>query len=198
MMKKILLVATVGLLVSVVSFTDSYSTTPTDWTTPTDSLNSLGCENLSSTFLADNLIGFAKEHLGIRYRYGGITRKGFDCSGFTHYIFSHFGFQIPHSSASQAHFGEVIEKSNIEKGDLIFFKGRNSRSKSIGHVGIVISEKGEPIRFIHASSNQGITIETIQSRYYSIRFLKSIRLIDRTLPVPESACKVNALIWTEL
>lgn len=128
--------------------------------------------------LLDSLIRYAKHHLGIRYRAGGSSAKGFDCSGFTSHVFSRFGFRIPNSSAAQATVGEPVEKGDVQKGDLIFFKGRNRRSRYVGHVGIVISEKGEKTRFIHASCSQGISINTIDSSYYRTRLLKVKRLID--------------------
>ncbi len=134
--------------------------------------------------LLDSLIRYAKHHLGIRYRSGGRSATGFDCSGFTSHVFSQFGFQIPRSSAAQATVGEPVRMGEMQKGDLIFFKGRNRRSRYVGHVGIVISEKGEKTRFIHASCSQGISIATTDSLYYKTRLLKVKRLIDSALPEP--------------
>jgi cell wall-associated NlpC family hydrolase len=129
---------------------------------------------------ADSLIHFATQYLGVPYRSGGTSARGFDCSGFTSHVFSKFGYTIPHSSAGQSLAGQPVNKDEVQKGDLIFFKGSNARSKNVGHVGIVISEKGEKIRFIHASINNGISIETIDSAYYRARYVKTIRLVQKT------------------
>jgi len=59
---------------------------------------------------------------------------------------------------------------------LILFKGRNRRSKNIGHVGIVISEKGEPVKFIHSSVSDGVRIDKLDAEYYKNRFVKTVRL----------------------
>ncbi|MDJ1503245.1 C40 family peptidase [Xanthocytophaga agilis] len=137
-----------------------------------------------SPLVLDSLISYAKNYLGVPYRSGGHSAKGFDCSGFTSHVFSRFGFSLPRTSYGQATVGKKVETAEMQKGDLIFFKGRNRKSKVIGHVGIVISAKGEKIQFIHASVNNGISIETIDSKYYNPRFVKSIRLIDSELPIP--------------
>ncbi|MCU0354430.1 MAG: C40 family peptidase [Cytophagales bacterium] len=145
-----------------------------------------------AVFLLDNLVTYAKNYLGVPYRSGGRSEKGFDCSGFTSYVFSQFGFSLPRTSYGQAVAGKAVNTDEIRKGDLIFFKGRNAKSRVVGHVGIVISDKGEKIRFIHASVNRGISIETIDSKYYKPRFVKSVRLLDTSLPAPEN-CAVAAV-----
>ncbi len=150
-----------------------------------DSLSQESTFELPAHLLLDSLISRAKNYLGVPYRSGGISSKGFDCSGFTSHVFSSFGFSLPRTSYGQATVGKNVTVNEMQKGDLIFFKGRNIRSKTIGHVGIVISNKGEPVKFIHASVNNGISIETIDSKYYRPRFVKSVRLVDSVLPIPE-------------
>ncbi len=152
---------------------------------PSDSLRTSPPDpETASPPLLDSLIRYAKHHLGIRYRSGGRSATGFDCSGFTSHVFSRFGFEIPRSSAAQATVGEPVRMGEMQKGDLIFFKGRNRHSRYVGHVGIVISEKGEKTRFIHASCSQGISIATTDSLYYKTRLLKVKRLIENPLPEP--------------
>ena len=131
----------------------------------------------------DSLIGYAKKYLGVRYRLGGQSRSGFDCSGFTSYVFSKFGFKLPPTVPGQVAKGKPVAKSQLRKGDLIFFKGRNLRSRAFGHVGIVVSEAGEKIRFIHASVYRGITIDSIESTYYKPRYLGAIRLMEDRNPL---------------
>lgn len=126
---------------------------------------------------ADTLIAYAMRYMGDRYRRGGHSSRGFDCSGFTMTIYGHFGIKLPHTSAGQSLFGIEVPRKQIAKGDLIFFRGRNSRRRGIGHVGIVITARGEPIQFIHSSTSGGVRIDRLDAEYYRKRFVKATRLL---------------------
>ena len=143
-----------------------------------------GCSssrNLSSSRIdkeRTSLIQFSKQYRGVPYRYGGATPKGFDCSGFVGYVFSNFGYKLPRSSDDMMKAGRKVSEKKAEIGDLIFFKGRNTKSKKAGHVGIIteIRPSGE-IYFIHASTSSGIVISSKNSSYYKSRFLRIKRII---------------------
>lgn len=128
---------------------------------------------------ADSLIAFAKQYLGTQYKYGSCTPDGFDCSGFVYFVFNEFGYRIPRSSFTIAKIGTDVSKENAHKGDLIFFRGTNPADTTIGHIGIIITETGEPIRFIHSSSNGGVKITAFEDSSYPIRFVKIKRVDDR-------------------
>ena len=128
------------------------------------------------TFAVDSLISYAFSFKGKKYKRGGTTVNGFDCSGYTMMVYKRFGVKLPHSSAAQGLVGITVSKNNIDKGDLILFKGRNSRRRGIGHVGIVITKKGEPIQFIHSSTSSGVRIDYLDSPYYKKRFVKAVRV----------------------
>ena len=128
----------------------------------------------------DSIVLFAQNYLGTPYKYGSCDKKygGFDCSGFTYFVFAHFGISIPRSSSAYEHFGTTIKKEDARRGDLILFTGTKS-TKGVGHVGIVISNPGEPLRFIHASSSKnhpGVVITEFESSYYPKRFVKICRV----------------------
>lgn len=127
--------------------------------------------------IVDDMIDLAKSFLGTRYRRGGKNPGGFDCSGFTGYIFSQFGFSLGASSGSQYNQGEPIEKSDIIPGDLVFFNGRAVGSR-VGHVGIAIDidETTGVVTFIHSAIGGGIRIDKTSSPYYARRFLGARRL----------------------
>lgn len=113
-----------------------------------------------------------KEYLGIPYRPGGTTKKGMDCSGFVRTVYDNlFGIELPPSSVAQFRFSglEKIDTSEMQSGDLIFFA--NGKKKRINHVGVYISDR----QFIHASSTQGITVSSLDERYWSKRFVGSKR-----------------------
>lgn len=138
-------------------------------------------KNNAKCICADSLVAFAKKQLGTNYNYANCSPEtGFDCSGFVHYVFKHFDVLAPRSSKDYGTLKPVIKPDSAQKGDVIVFTGTNAKIRSAGHVGIVISNPGEQLTFIHASSNKkhgGVIISTyISSPYYEKRFLKIIRL----------------------
>ncbi len=141
-----------------------------------DSIYPISISKNKTLTAVDSLIDYSFEFIGDRYRRGGIGSAGFDCSGFTMMVFKNSGIKLPHTSAGQGLVGIEISKNAIKRGDLILFKGRNRRSRNIGHVGIVISEKGEPVKFIHSSVSDGVRIDRLESEYYKNRYVKSVRL----------------------
>lgn len=129
---------------------------------------------------AKDMLQLANSYMGLRYRRGGSTPKGFDCSGFTSYIFSQFGYSLQRSSRDQYRTdGESVDKMQVQPGDLIFFKGSNSKSSTVGHVGIVID--GDPvtgeITFIHSACQSGISVNSTFDPYYAKRFVGVKRVI---------------------
>lgn len=95
------------------------------------------------------IVAYAKKYLGSKYVYGGNSPSGFDCSGFTSYIYKHFGYSLARSSSAQASNGKAVNRSNLQAGDIICFS-RSSGSKKIGHVGIYIGGG----QFIHAANSR--------------------------------------------
>lgn len=120
----------------------------------------------------------ARTQRGTRYRYGGTSpRTGFDCSGFTRWIFMDHGAQLPHSSIDQFYMARrrghkrIWRRSKLVVGDLVFFK---TTSRRVGHAGMYIG-KGN---FIHSSSSGGgVRIDSVWDRYYyGRRFVGATRL----------------------
>jgi hypothetical protein len=133
-------------------------------------------------FLPDSIIGFAKELTGIKYRYGGTDKSGFDCSGFTCFVFKNHDIHLPRTSHDQSQAGEKVQPEDIKKADLLFFKGRNSNSKRIGHVGIAISDWGEDnVYFVHSSTKRGVRVDRLDNPYYKLRFMGASRLIEQKM-----------------
>ncbi len=131
-----------------------------------------------SEMMVEDLLKEARSHIGKRYRSGSKGPSSFDCSGFSSYVYRQFGYNLSSSSSAQYYDGEAVEKGDLRPGDLVFFKGRN-RKGGIGHVGIVVSadnSKGT-FRFIHASTSQGIRIDT-NDGYYSARYVGARRMIS--------------------
>lgn len=127
-----------------------------------------------STFV-DKLILKASENIGTRYRSGGTTKEGFDCSGLMCSTFGAYNIQLPRSSIEMASYGVKINTENAQKGDLIFFKTRGGRR--INHVGMVVEVVDGDIKFIHSSTGGGVIISSIKERYYDKNFVQINRIL---------------------
>ncbi|MBN1637980.1 MAG: C40 family peptidase [Ignavibacteriales bacterium] len=142
--------------------------------------------------LPDSIINFAKEQIGVRYRWGGTTTKGFDCSGFVYYVYRNFGIDIPRSSKGMTDVGKSIALEDCQKGDIILFTRPKSKTRTVGHVGIIISEKGEPIKFIHSSSaknRRGVVITDFEGGYIT-RFVGIRRILTKEIAAKEKLTKL--------
>ncbi|KUG07697.1 hypothetical protein ASU33_15355 [Solirubrum puertoriconensis] len=129
----------------------------------------------------DSVVRFALRQLGKPYCYAGTTPQGgFDCSGFLTYVYNQFGVELPHSSAMQYKIGQPVARQQARKGDLIIFTGTAQGSSTPGHAGIVISEPGQPLRFVHSSSSRrdpGVKISQVDGTDYERRFLGVRRVL---------------------
>lgn len=130
-------------------------------------------ENEKQTSKGEEIVNFAKKYLGCKYVYGGSGPSTFDCSGFTMFVYKNFGVSLSHSATAQSKKGTYVEKSNLQPGDLVFFKDYETMV-GIGHCGIYIGG-GE---FIHASSGTGycVKISTLLSGSYSTRYETARRI----------------------
>jgi cell wall-associated NlpC family hydrolase len=108
--------------------------------------------------------------LGIRYRAGGTTPGGFDCSGFTSYVYAQFRINLPHQSISQAQVGVPVRRENLRPGDLVFFR---TGGGSISHVGIYTGGG----RFVHAARS-GIRSDRLNEAYYRNRYVTARRVMN--------------------
>lgn len=141
-------------------------------------INAEEIEDLNRIHLADNVINIALKYLGVRYRYGHSTPKGFDCSGFTMYVFNKSDISLTRTSKSQYKEGEKVDRiEDLKKGDLVFFGGRRT-IKTVGHVGIVtaVDSTEKMFEFVHAC-NRGVSIDKSTAPYYKRRYIGARRVI---------------------
>jgi cell wall-associated NlpC family hydrolase len=113
------------------------------------------------------VVSFARHFLGVRYSYGGTSpSSGFDCSGFTRFVYAHFGITLPHYSGAQFDLGRRVSRAGLRPGDLLFFDG-------LGHVGLYVGRG----LFIHAPhTGTRVSIQPLAG-WYSGRFDGARRLI---------------------
>ncbi|HJB31277.1 SH3 domain-containing C40 family peptidase [uncultured Oscillibacter sp.] len=132
----------------------------------------------SSASSNSDIVATAKQYLGTGYVYGGASPSGFDCSGYTMYVYSQHGYSLPHSATSQWQSGigtRVYSISALQVGDLVFFNdpSRNA-GKACSHAGIYIGDG----QFIHSSSSRsgGVIISSLTSGYYNTYFVGGIHV----------------------
>lgn len=127
----------------------------------------------SNTSLGQQIVEYAKQYLNCPYVYGAAGSSSFDCSGFTMYVYKHFGYSLSHSAIAQSKCGKYVSKENLEPGDLVFFLDYETMD-GIGHCGIYIGDGN----FIHASSGTGycVKISTLTSGSYYNRYSTARRL----------------------
>lgn len=126
--------------------------------------------------LIDQLISNATENIGTRYRSGGTTKAGFDCSGLMYCTFGNFDIKLPRSSIEQSRIGMKVDTDEAQKGDLIFFK-TNGRHH-INHVGMVVEVVDGEIKFVHSSTHGGVMISSTKEPYYERTFSQVNRILE--------------------
>lgn len=130
-----------------------------------------------SIISSDSLYKVASKYVGTKYRPGGKSPDGFDCSGFVSFILSKFNYSISGSSSSMSAFGKLVDLKSIAVGDLVFFKGHNPASASIGHVALVLDAGADFISIVHSTCHKGVIIENLKtSEYFLKRYVFSKRI----------------------
>ena len=125
----------------------------------------------ASSGLGQQVVDYAKQYLGTPYVYGGNGPSSFDCSGYTSYVYRHFGYTLNRTASGQLSNGTSVSKSELQPGDLVFF--RYNTSKAASHVGIYIGGG----QFIHASTNTyTVKIDTLTSGHYANVYVGARRL----------------------
>jgi lipoprotein Spr len=130
----------------------------------------------NSKSVVKKLIYTASENIGVRYKAGGTTNKGYDCSGLVFTTFSSENIPLPRTSLEQSKTGRVINQNKAQKGDLIFFK--TNRSSQINHVGLIVEINNDEIKFIHSSTSKGVIISSTKEPYYRDSYVQINRVIE--------------------
>lgn len=142
-----------------------------DVTTPSAEIS-----NSATSEVMQDVLRYALSHDGKRYRRGGTSPEaGFDCSGFVRHVFAHVvGIEFPHSANALSKIGNLVEKSELLPGDLVFFR---RTKKHIGHVGIYLGDN----KFIHASSRRTgrVMVSDLNEKYWTTRYVLARRLDTR-------------------
>ncbi|ASA26567.1 C40 family peptidase [Paenibacillus donghaensis] len=124
-----------------------------------------------SAFADSKMDNVITKTLGTTYRTGGTTTSGFDCSGFTKYVFTKMGLSLPRTSKAQYNVGTTVSKSKLRSGDLVFF---NTLGNGISHVGIYVGNG----KFAQSSSSRGVTITSLSQAYWANRYVGAKRVMS--------------------
>jgi len=123
----------------------------------------------------DAVVETALTFTGVRYKYGGTTRKGMDCSGLLYTSFLENDIALPRTSHMLSEEGKKIKVNKVQKGDLLFFKTSRGKTK-INHVGLVVDVQDEEVKFIHSTTSRGVIVSSLREGYWNHAFVKATRL----------------------
>lgn len=129
-----------------------------------------------SDSLANSIIDYAKQFNGVKYKYGGTTKKGMDCSGLVTTAFKSEDIYLPRTTEDLALEGNWIDLKEVQKGDLLFFANKKNNRK-VNHVGLVTEARFGYVEFIHASTSLGVIISNLAERYWHSAFIQARRIL---------------------
>ena len=133
-------------------------------------------ENPSENTTADKIIDHAFKFEGVRYKYGGTTKKGMDCSGLITTAYKSENIVLPRTTADLSKTGDWIDLKTIQKGDLLFFATRKN-SRKVNHVGIVTNITSDEVEFIHSTTSKGVITSKLSERYWYLAFVQARRIL---------------------
>jgi cell wall-associated NlpC family hydrolase len=159
------------LLLGLLTFSQCHALRPVP-----DSRHSSGG---NAAALRQDIVRFARQHVGTSYRYGGRDpRQGFDCSGFTHYVLREYNIQVTPQSGAQANEGRPLSVRTVQPGDLIYFK--RSSLGSVFHVALVVSNDANGLVVVHSTTSRGvITTNLTESSYWAPKIAGARDVIGR-------------------
>ena len=125
---------------------------------------------------ANRIVDYAFAFDGVRYKRGGTTREGMDCSGLVVTTFDSENISLPRASRDIALTGNSIALEQVSKGDLLFFATRKN-SRTVSHVGIVTTARDGFVEFIHSSTSNGVIVSNMAEKYWYFAFIEARRVI---------------------
>lgn len=125
---------------------------------------------------ANSIVKYAKTFNGTRYKYGGTTKKGMDCSGLIFTSYKKHNVILPRTTSGLKSTGDWIDLKEVNVGDLVFFATKKN-SRKVNHVGIVTNVRTGNVEFIHASSSRGVMISSLAEKYWYFSFVQARRVL---------------------
>lgn len=125
--------------------------------------------------LALDIVTYAKQFDGVKYKFGGTTENGMDCSGLVYTAFKAHDIYLPRISRDMAKKGEKVTMEDVKEGDLLFF--HTGKTKVINHVGLVTASRPGYVEFIHATTRAGVIVSSLAERYWYTSFVEARRIL---------------------
>ena len=126
--------------------------------------------------LIEKIIKNASTYEGVKYKYGGTTKKGMDCSGLMYTVFSEEDISLPRTTSQLSTYGDWVDLKEVKEGDLLFFATRRN-SRQVNHVGLVTSARLGRVEFIHASTSRGVIRSLLSEKYWYFAFVQARRVL---------------------
>lgn len=124
----------------------------------------------------ESIIDYAQTFEGTRYKYGGTTKRGMDCSGLVVTAFQKENIKLPRTTASLQSTGNWIDVKEVKEGDLLFFATKKN-SRKVNHVGIVTKSRPGYVEFIHSTTSRGVITSNLSERYWYLAYVQARRVI---------------------
>ncbi|OUS03518.1 glycoside hydrolase [Flavobacteriales bacterium 33_180_T64] len=124
----------------------------------------------------ENIIDYAKTFKGTKYKYGGTTKKGMDCSGLVVVAFKKEAILLPRTTTDLSKRGKWIDVQKVKAGDLLFFATKKN-SRKINHVGIVTKSRPGHVEFIHSTTSRGVITSNLSERYWYLAYVQARRML---------------------
>ena len=132
--------------------------------------------SINYSVAAKKVVDNAKQFDGVRYKYGGTTKKGMDCSGLVYTSFKQENISLPRTTKDLSQTGDWVDVKQVQNGDLLFFATKKN-SRTINHVGIVTNSRVGNVEFIHASTSNGVMVSNLAERYWYFAFVQARRVL---------------------
>ncbi|WP_452225115.1 C40 family peptidase [Lacinutrix chionoecetis] len=126
--------------------------------------------------MAASIINNAEKYEGTRYKYGGTTKKGMDCSGLIYTAFKEENLHVPRTTSALSSYGDWIDLKKVREGDLLFFATKKN-SRNVNHVGLVTNIYSDTVEFIHASTSRGVMTSKLSEKYWYFAFIQARRVL---------------------
>mgnify|MGYP001814489085 CR=1 FL=1 len=132
--------------------------------------------NTSPSKAIKSIINYAQTFEGTRYKYGGTTKRGMDCSGLVVIAFQKENISLPRTTADLKHSGEWVDVKEVIAGDLLFFATKKN-SRKVNHVGIVTKSRPGFVEFIHSTTSKGVITSNLSERYWYSAYVQARRVM---------------------
>lgn len=155
----------------------TYKTTPkiSNTSKKESSLSPNSNKEIDNGFI-EKIIKNASAYEGVKYKYGGTTKKGIDCSGLIYTAFSREDISLPRTTSQLSTYGDWVDLKEVKEGDLLFFATKRN-SRQVNHVGLVTSARLGRVEFIHASTSGGVIRSLLSEKYWYFTFVQARRVL---------------------